>query len=59
MPREYATAKAFRIAPEDRLNKTAEAEQMQANRLRRQGAFDRLLARLFRTDPAPIISGAA
>jgi hypothetical protein len=36
VPREYATAKAFRIAPEDRLNKTTK-----------------------RTDPAPIISGAA
>lgn len=53
MPREYATAKAFRKALEDRLNKTAGAEQIQVSRLRRQVAFDRLLARLFRTDPAP------
>ena len=53
MPREYATAKAFRKALEHRLNKTAGAEQIQVNRLRRQVAFDRLLARLFRTDPAP------
>ncbi len=53
MTREYATAKAFRRALEDRLGKIAEAEQIQLNRLRRQVAFDRLLARLFRTDPAP------
>ena len=53
MPREYATAKAFRKALEDRLAKTAETEQVQLNRLRRQVAFDRLLARLFRVDPAP------
>lgn len=53
MPREYATAKAFRRALEDRLNKAAEVEQIQVNRLRRQVAFDRLLARLFRIDPAP------
>lgn len=53
MPREYTTAKAFRTALEDRLNKTAGAEKIQVNRLRRQVAFDRLLARLFRTDPAP------
>src|SRR5437879_2663523 len=53
MPREYATAQALRKALEDRLNKTAGAEQIQVNRLRRQVAFDRLLARLFRTNPAP------
>jgi hypothetical protein len=53
MPREYRTAKAFLTALEDRLNKTAGAEKIQVNRLRRQVAFDRLLARLFRTDPAP------
>lgn len=53
MPREYATAEAFRRALEGRLNKVAEAERIQLNRLRRQVAFDRLLARLFRIDPAP------
>lgn len=53
MPREYATAQAFRRALEDRLNKAAVTEQVQVNRLRRQVAFDRLLARLFRIDPAP------
>lgn len=53
MRREYATAEAFRRALEARLNKAAEAELIQVNRLRRQVAFDRLLARLFRFDPAP------
>jgi hypothetical protein len=53
MSREYASAEAFRRALEVRLNKAAENEQVQVNRLRRQVAFDRLLARLFRIDPAP------
>jgi hypothetical protein len=53
MPREYGSAEAFRRALELRLNKAAETEQVQVNRLRRQVAFDRLLARLFRIDPAP------
>jgi hypothetical protein len=53
MPREYASAAAFRRALEVRLNKSAGTEQVQVNRIRRQVAFDRLLARLFRLDPAP------
>ncbi len=53
MPREYISAEAFRRALEARLNKAAQAELVQVNRLRRQVAFDRLLARLFRTDSAP------
>jgi hypothetical protein len=53
MPREYASAEAFRRALEARLNKAAETELIQINRLRRQVAFDRLLARLFRIDPVP------
>jgi hypothetical protein len=53
MPREYASADAFRRALEIRLNKAAETELIQVNRLRRQVAFDRLLARLFRIDPVP------
>lgn len=52
MPREYATAEAFRRALEDRLNEAAKTELIQVSRLRRQVAFDRLLARLFRIDPA-------
>ena len=53
MPREYRTATAFRTALEDRINKAAAAENVQVNRVRRQVAFDRLLARFFRIDPAP------
>ena len=53
MAREYGSAEAFRRALEARLNKIAETELVQVNRLRRQVAFDRLLARLFRTLPAP------
>src|SRR5689334_476323 len=55
MPRENTSAEAFRRALEVRLNKAAETELIQINRVRRQVAFDRLLARLFRTDPAPWI----
>jgi hypothetical protein len=53
MPREYASAEAFRRALEVRLNQAPDAELIQVNRLRRQVAFDRMLARLFRIDPAP------
>jgi hypothetical protein len=53
MSKTYATAGAFRRALEERLKRTAQADQIDINRLRRQVAFDRLLARLFREDPAP------
>jgi len=53
VPRLYASAEAVRRALEARLNRIAKAELIQINRLRRQVAFDRLLARLFRVDPAP------
>lgn len=46
--RTYSTAGAFRRALEERLRKIALAEQIDLGRLRRQVAFDRLLARLFR-----------
>jgi hypothetical protein len=52
-PRTYATAGAFRSALEERLKSISQAEQMDVNRLRRQVSFDRLLARLFRVEPAP------
>ncbi len=52
-PRTYATAGAFRRALEERLKRISQAEQMDINRLRRQVSFDRLLARLFRVEPAP------
>ncbi len=52
-PRAYTTAGAFRKALEERLKRAALADQIDLNRLRRQVSFDRLLARLFREEPAP------
>jgi hypothetical protein len=46
-PKRYATATAFRRALEDRLQDIAGKESVDLQRLRRQVAFDRLLARLF------------
>ena len=46
-PKRYATAAAFRRALEDRLQDIAGKESIDLQRLRRQVAFDRLLARLF------------
>ncbi|MEK7857724.1 MAG: nucleotidyl transferase AbiEii/AbiGii toxin family protein [Elusimicrobiota bacterium] len=51
--KKYATAKAFRRALEDRLKSVAEKERLELQRLRRELAFDRLLARLFAKAPAP------
>ncbi|HKW35633.1 MAG TPA: nucleotidyl transferase AbiEii/AbiGii toxin family protein [Candidatus Acidoferrum sp.] len=48
-PKKYATAAAFRRALEDRLQDIAGKESVDLQRLRRQVAFDRLLARLFQT----------
>ncbi|HMF78659.1 MAG TPA: nucleotidyl transferase AbiEii/AbiGii toxin family protein [Bryobacteraceae bacterium] len=44
---------SFRKALEERLKQTALAEQIDINRLRRQVAFDRLLARLFQPAQPP------
>ena len=52
-PRTYARAGAFRRALEERLKKASLTDQIDPNRLRRQVSFDRLLARLFREEPAP------
>ena len=52
-PREYTTAGAFRRALEERLKRTSLTDQIDLNRIRRQVSFDRLLARLFRQEPAP------
>ena len=52
-PRTYTTAGAFRRALEERLKRASLTEQIDLNRLRRQVAFDRLLARLFREESAP------
>jgi len=51
--RIYATAGAFRRALEERLKRASLTDQIDPNRLRRQVSFDRLLARLFREEPAP------
>jgi hypothetical protein len=51
--RTYATAAAFRRALEERLKNLSRAEQVDIKRLRRQVAFDRLLARLFANDATP------
>lgn len=52
-PRKYATAAAFRRALEDRLRLIAGKEGLSIERLRREVAFDRFLARLFAGEDAP------
>jgi hypothetical protein len=49
----YSTAFAFRRALEDRLKAASNAEGVDLQRLRRQVAFDRLLARLFAEGSPP------
>jgi predicted nucleotidyltransferase component of viral defense system len=49
----YASATAFRQALEDRLQQWSVAESLDIQRLRRQVAFDRLLARLFHDENPP------
>jgi len=51
--KKYASAGALRRALEDRLRQTASTEHIDLARLRRQVAFDRLLARLFHSEKAP------
>ncbi|TVQ77605.1 MAG: nucleotidyl transferase AbiEii/AbiGii toxin family protein [Bradymonadales bacterium] len=53
--KEYKIASAFRSAIEDRLKTISEKEKVDIQRLRRQFAFDRLLARLFRGGSPPWI----
>jgi hypothetical protein len=50
-PKVYKTAGAFRTALEARLQNRARAEGIDLQRLRRQVAFDRLLARMFSKGP--------
>src|SRR3977135_4383184 len=50
---KYASAGALRRALEDRLRQTANTKKVDLARLRRQVAFDRILARLFHSDDAP------
>ncbi len=52
-PRKYASATAFRRALEDRLKQISKAERLDLQRLLRETAFDRLLARLFARADAP------
>jgi hypothetical protein len=54
--RQYATAGAFRTALEARLNERARRDGVDLHRLRRQVAFDRLLARMF--DPSQPVRDA-
>jgi hypothetical protein len=49
--KQYKTAGAFRSALEARLQARARDEKTDLQRLRRQVAFDRLLARLFSKGP--------
>lgn len=49
----YQTPRAFRVALEDRLRQKAQAEGVDLMRLRRQVAFDRILARLFAESAPP------
>jgi len=57
-PKKYATPAAFRRALEDRLKQKAKNEGLDLQRLMREVAFDRLLARLFaRKDAAWILKG--
>lgn len=51
--RKYATPTAFRTALEAHLRSLADKENVDLQRLRREVAFDRLLARLFLKQPAP------
>lgn len=51
--KKYAAATAFRRALEDRLRLISEKEKLPIERLRREVAFDRFLARLFADDKAP------
>lgn len=51
--KKYATATAFRRALEDRLGLIAAKETLPIERLRREAAFDRFLARLFAGENAP------
>jgi hypothetical protein len=51
--KKYDNPKAFRAALEDRLNRISKSEGTDILRLRRQVAFDRLLARVFSSPSAP------
>jgi hypothetical protein len=52
-PKKYKTETAFRRALEDRLKEISRKEDIAFERLRRQVAFDRLLARFFHSGQSP------
>jgi hypothetical protein len=54
--RKYATPSGLRVALEQRLKQTARASHLDLERLRRQVAFDRFLARLFSHDIKGLIA---
>ena len=57
-PRKYASARAFKVALGDRLNKRAKAQGVPKARLLRFVSFDRLLARLLEPiDPMLVLKG--
>ena len=49
----YKTPQAFRVALETRLRQTAQARGVDLQRLQRQVAFERLMARLFANEIPP------
>lgn len=49
----YQTPQAFRVALETRLRQTAQVRGVDLQRLQRQVAFERLMARLFANDTPP------
>ena len=51
MEKKYATATAFRMALEDRLNTYAKQHGSDLHRMRKQVAFERLLSRLSNSSP--------
>jgi len=55
--KKYANATAFRRALEDRLKTIANKEHTDLQRLRRQVAFDRFLARLFKGESPWVLKG--
>ena len=56
--KQYKAAGAFRTALETRLQARAQEEKTDLQRLRRQVAFDRFLARLFPQDQRARIRGS-
>lgn len=57
-PRNYSTAKAFRVALEYRLKQIADKEHIDLQRLRRLVAFERFLSRICQNkEPRWVLKG--